>query len=127
LFLLLFFRFAAGDDRYMGQRYAHFRRRILATLAPPGELSATHYLFDLLFLNGQAAMLLYCVSQILDPERFFLCFESILSINVCWLAGNFLRERNVAFTRVGTRVMVTVNYLDCHRAGLRWALNNLLV
>ncbi len=127
LFLLLFFRLSAGDDRYMGQRYAHFRRRIMATPCAPSEkLSANHYLFDLLFLNGQAALLLYCVSQILEPDRFFLCFESILSINVCWLAWNFLRERNVTFTRLGTRILVTVNYLDCHRAGLRWALNNLL-
>ncbi len=127
LFSLLFFRFSAGDDRYMGQRYSHFKQRIIApAFAPPIELTATHYLFDLLFLNGQAAMLLYCVSQILEPERFFLCFESILTMNVCWLTWNFLRERNVTFTHVQNRILVTVNYLDCHRAGLRWALNNLV-
>lgn len=126
LFALLYYRFAAGDYRYMWQRYAHLSSQRSPEPGSTPQLSETRCCLDLLFLTGQAALLQLVANNLLNPEEFFPLYGATLSVNVCWLAFNYIKERRVQITHQDGRFQITFEYLECHKAGVRWAVNNIL-
>jgi len=79
-----------------------------------------------MFLTAQASLLVATANDVIYPERFFPFFETVLVMNVCWLLYNYFRERNVARMPHKDGMVVTIQFLEYHRAGARWAVNNLL-